>query len=367
MPTPLSLWKRLANWRLAERGAALWRRLLAKTRGRQFRQRCKLIAFPLSLGLACCLTQQVLRAGLRRSLTGTVGLCNRVVSGKINAEVLILGSSRAFVHFDPAIIERHTGKSAFNLACDGTRPDFQLAFLQTYLRHNRRPEYLALAVDVTSFQGAGGIPNSGLYVAFLDQPEIFAALRREGKRWLLARYFPLIAIAQDRGIATFYGLKRERAAIEAVRGLLGWHRPEFLREGYLPVDLEWREDFEQFKKQNPNGARVQIGSTGIANMRKILELCGRLQIRVILVYPPEYQESQAFCVNRREVFQKFESLAREFQVPFWDYSAHPLCADRTFFYNSQHLNVRGATRFSEDFARRLEDVVRQPGQAWPPP
>ena len=252
------------------------------------------------------------------------------------------------------------------LAATAPVRNFQLAFLKTYLRHNQPPEYLVFALGITEFQ-AEGIPNSGLYVAFLDQPEIYAALYRQDRRWLLAKHFPLVAIAQDRGFRSFYHLEREPATIEAIRGLLGLPRPEFLQAGYQPVELEWRQDFEQFKKQNPNGGRVAIGSTGIASLRSIIELCVGRQIKVILVYPPEYQESQSFCVNRGDVFRVFEELAREFQVPFWDYSDHPLCQKREFFYNSQHLNAKGATLFSEALARRLEDAIQQPAQVWPRP
>jgi hypothetical protein len=367
MPSLMSLWSRLTRGGFCERGAVLYRRLRVKARGKVFQERCRLIGFPLSLCLGFFLAQHFLLLGLRRSTTGPVGLCNRVVDGRVNADVLILGSSRAYVHFDPAIVERWTGKSCFNIARDGTKPDFQLAFLQTYLRHNRRPEHLVLALDLTSLQGVGGIPNSGLYIAFLNQPEVFAALYQQDHRWLLAKYFPLVAIVQDRGCLSFYHQERERATIEAVRGLLGWHRPEFLRAGYLPVDLEWRKDFDQFKSQNPDGAKVSIDSNAVAKLRSILELCRRLEVKVVLVYPPEYQESQSFCLNRREVFRVFEQLASEFQVPFWDYSNHPLCQKREYFYNSQHLNAKGAALFSEDFAQRFGEAIRPPAQSSPRP
>ena len=359
----MSLWSRLTRGGWYERGAALCRRVRTKAREKRFLEWCKLIGFPLLLCLCCFLIQQVLVLGLRQSTTGPVGLCNRVVKGQVNAEVLVVGSSRAYVHFDPAIIERWTGKTCFNIARDGTKPDFQLAFLQMYLRHNRRPEHLVLALDVTSLQPSRGLADPGLYLAFFDQPEIRAALQRQGRRWLLYTHFPFVALAQDPGHVNFYHRVRERATIEALRGLVGRPRPEFLQAGFLPHHLEWRPDLELFKKDNPNGVTMAIDSRAIASLRSMLELCRRLQINVLLVYPPEEQEGQSFCVNRREVFQVFEQLAREFQIPFWDYSNHPLCQQRQYFYNSQHLNAKGATLFSEDFAQRFANSIREPAQA----
>jgi hypothetical protein len=80
-------------------------------------------------------------------------------------------------------------------------------------------------------------------------------------------------------------------------------------------------------------------------------------------YLPEEQEGQSLCVNRREVFRVFKQLATEFQVPFWDYSNHPLCQQRQYFYNSQHLNAKGAKLFSKDFAHRFADFIQEPVQS----
>ena len=37
------------------------------------------------------------------------------------------------------------------------------------------------------------------------------------------------------------------------------------------------------------------------------------------------------------------------------------------FYYSQNLNARGAALFSEEFAKRLEGITRQPAQVLPRP
>jgi hypothetical protein len=74
---------------------------------------------------------------------------------------------------------------------------------------------------------------------------------------------------------------------------------------------------------------------------------------VILVHSPEYIETDNFYLNRNDMLQRFKDMARGFGVPLWDYSEDPMCGNRAFFYNSQHLNHTGAGVFSKSIAQRL--------------
>src|ERR1700675_1996172 len=69
----------------------------------------------------------MITAGLRHVKTGQYGVSNRMMLGKINAKVIITGSSRALSHFDPRIIEAQTGLTAFNLGRNGAQADMELA------------------------------------------------------------------------------------------------------------------------------------------------------------------------------------------------------------------------------------------------
>ena len=94
--------------------------------------------FVLLIGVLFLLDAAI-NTGLRRLTTGPYGVTNRIVQGRVNAEILISGSSRAARHYDPRVIEAVTGRSAFNIGVNGARIDLQLALLKTYLNHNTKP------------------------------------------------------------------------------------------------------------------------------------------------------------------------------------------------------------------------------------
>jgi hypothetical protein len=87
---------------------------------------------------------------------------------------------------------------------------------------------------------------------------------------------------------------------------------------------------------------------------------------VALVYSPEYAPAQALTTNRAEVFALFGELSRRYGARLIDYSESGLSADQNNFYNSQHLNADGATKFTRDLSAKLvrERIVSSaPGTA----
>ena len=56
--------------------------------------------------------------------------------------------------------------------------------------------------------------------------------------------------------------------------------------------------------------------------------------------------TQAFFHARERTVRAFAGIARQYGVSYWDYSADPICGEKAYFYNSQHLNHKGAAAFS---------------------
>jgi hypothetical protein len=287
----------------------------------------------------------VINNGIRRVKTSDFGSFNRVMSGRVNAQIVISGSSRALAHYDPAIIERITGKTAYNLGLNGSHTDMQLALLKAYLRHNAKPDIVVQNLDTHSLEATGSdLYNPGLYIAYLQEDDLYRALGKINSDVWKWKWIPL------------YGYAVEDMNLTWVKGLQGFFginpREEFF-QGYNPRKRKWTGDFDRLRGMYPQGVRKEMNAEGEAALRDLIELCRERGIKVVLVYSPEYYEMQALTLNRREIFAKFEDIARKYQVPFWDYSKSPLAYEQRFFNNSQHMNVDGATEFSENLAPRI--------------
>ena len=310
-----------------------------------WRGAARLTLFCSLVAMMALLLNAVVDRGLRRITTSTFGVFNQIVGGKINADILISGSSRALAHYDPRVIEARTGLSTFNIGLNGSQTDMQLARLKTYLQHNRKPRLVIYNLDVFSLQIThDGVYDSGQYIPYLREPEIYSALVGINPEIWKARLIPL------------YGYAVEDPRLNWLRGLaafLGWMPVEDHFRGFKPGHGSWTEDFDRFKSRHPQGVRIEVEQAGINQLQELIRLCKGNGVPLLLVYSPEYIEMQRLTSNRTQVFEWFYALRDRFDVDLWDYSGSSISAGRYNFYNSQHLNAEGARAFSENLAATL--------------
>lgn len=305
----------------------------------------RIVCFYCLIGVLAFILNSAINSGIRKLTTSSFGVWNSVVDGKINADILISGSSRAMSHYDSRILQKETGKSVYNIGLNGSQTDMQLARFKTYLAHNKKPSLLIFNLDLFSFQiSHDGVYDPGQYLPYLQEREIYDALARINPDIWKARYIPLYGYAVE---------DLRFGWITGIMGLFGWTAEEDHFQGYKPKDSAWTEDFERFKKANPQGVKFELEPEGISQMEQLLQLCRDQGIPVLLIYSPEYKEMQAITNNRPKVFARFDDLSRKYKVPLWDYSASPISAIKENFYNSQHLNTKGATQFSQDLAGKI--------------
>lgn len=314
----------------------------------------KILGFFALCGLVAVGLDWAIDHGFKRITTSNYGVMNRVVAGTINAEVVISGSSRALAHYDPAIIERVAGASAFNLGQDGSHAEEQLAVLRAYFRHNTRPKLVVQNLDMHSLTATAVIPDPTQYLPYLAEPELYGTLVRMNPEVWKWRYIPLYGYAvEDMG----------RNWVRGILALVGIQPYEDRRNGFGPTDASWNTDFERFKRRNPEGVSFPIDPAGIRALEEIITVCQSNGVGIVLVYSPQYQEMLELVDNRTEVFARFHEIADRFQVPLWDYSQSEICGRKEFFYNSQHLNLHGSEVFTTELANRLGPellVRRQP-------
>jgi len=301
---------------------------------------------------------EIIGIGLRRLTTTHYGSWNAVMQGKVNADIVISGSSRAAYHYDPRIIEGVTGHSAFNLGRNGSQTDVQLAVLNAYLEHNRRPLLVIHNLDAFSFVPTSEIYDPALYVPYLNDPELYSSLTAIDPGLKKSRYIPLYGyVVEDMNFSWMLG----------VRSLLGVPPSERSFGGFTPQNRTWTDDFESYRKMHPDGVSFPVEHSGVDDFTQLIRTCEKNHIHLIFVYSPEYSEMQEMTTNRREIFAEFQKLSTTYQVPLWDFSSWKYDANRAYFYNSQHLNATGAELFSNDLAVRLSIWFAHQQQGTPEP
>lgn len=308
----------------------------------------RLIAFLAILAGLIFLMQFLIDHGLRSIRTSGYGVSNRIMSGKVNADIVISGSSRALTHYDTRIISKVTGLSTFNIGRNGSQTDMQLAFLKAYLVHNEVPRVVIHNLDLFSFVMSKEIYDPGQYLPYINEAPLYQEISNIYKDAWKWRYIPIYGyVVQDMRLNWMRGLA----------ALVGVQPSEDQFNGFLPRYSEWTGDFEEFRRQNPDGVKFEIQEKGVEVLSELARICRERGVLLVFSYSPVYWEMRQLERNREEIFERFREIGERYGSLLWDYSSSALCLNRNNFYNSQHLNANGAELFSEEIAHRLRKYL----------
>jgi hypothetical protein len=306
----------------------------------------RLLLFLLTFAVLATLTDKVTSHGLQQARTAEFGTWSDLYHGRINADLVVVGSSRAMVHVSPAILSEELNVSVYNLGHNGQHFPLQRVRFEEYRKFNKAPMWLIQTVDVTSLHDRETAFQYEQFLPWFHRADLIAAVSHyqgfeEPDRWLpMYRY-------RGRGELVKTGIGHA----------LGWGNLTSERDrGYVGRDSEWDGSFEEFAKKNNDGYQSEIDKTIEDSMDEFVNQQTGDGIRYVMVFTPEYEPAQKLCRNRSDVVDRLKRIAKRNGADFIDYSDDPICKDQSLFYNSQHLNRTGAEQFSADLAKLLKEL-----------
>jgi len=269
---------------------------------------------------------------------------NDVYEGSINADILIQGSSRAWRMVDPEIIDSATNLNSYNLGMDGYQIPMQIARYDIYKRHNKKPKIVIHIVDHFSLTRRSDLFNRDQFLPYLNDTILTNELNNyTGFGWgdYNLPYYRYIGSQECAlaGLMEFFNIKNFAST---------------RYKGFQSQMKEWENDFDIEQSENPKGKRIDVSSEVCAIFENYLYELNQDKIMTYIVYAPEYRPFQEFIINRDSISNIYSSLASAYNCQYIDYSNHPLCFSKEYFYNPTHLNKIGAQIFSTELAKRIK-------------
>jgi len=292
--------------------------------------------------------QHLVDTGLKRSRHFFYSEWNDIFNGSINADLIISGTSRAWVQISPRILDSSLHINTYNIGMDGSPFSMQFDRFRIYLQHNKKPRYVLQEVGYTStLVKFNELPNPQQFLPYLSDSSIWRITQGSNMPFSLTdRYFPLYKYNNEfplvkEGLLSYFGkgVKSEKY------------------KGYQGRDKTWDSSFYYFKLSNPQGKVFAVNPDAVALFRQYLDFCKANDIKVVMVYPPAYFESLNYVVNKDEILDVYNKLSAEYNVPFLNYIDDSLNYSRANFYNSLHLNRAGSEIFSHKLAEQLKQYV----------
>ena len=301
-----------------------------------------LLPLPVLYGL-----QLIVDSGLKKSNHLLYAEWNDIYNGEINADLIVMGSSRAELQISPTILDRNLKLETYNLGISAWTFPMQYARFKIYLKHNAKPRYIVHSLDLQMFSRREDLFNYQQFLPYLNDDDIKSAAKGyKGEFGPAQYYFPMFKYNGNLDLAAagfleFFNIAESRRVSV---------------KGYREQDLKWDGSFETFKKKFPGGYTHAFDEKVVGEFDEYLKYCHENDIKVILVFSPEYIELHPLITNRKEIMSVFEGFSKKYDVPYLDYSNHPIALNKTYFYNSEHLTKEGAELFSEVLAQDLKNL-----------
>lgn len=311
----------------------------------RFLKKC-LIFFGFLVAMAY-LCDWIITRALRRSHVGEFGIWTDIFSGNLQADVAIYGSSRAWVHINPQIIEDSLQCKAYNFGIDGHN------FLMQYMRHRLyfqyntyRPKIIVLSMEMSSLGKRQDLFGYEQFLPYLNEPLIWNACQQYNHPLTEAdRYLPM----------TRYFGEQETLGI-ALRRLMGREQADRIK-GFQGQEIYGEEEYNHRKTKYRNWYEQAIDVLTMDDLEQFLKDMQGMGIRVAMVFSPEQLEDHQ-VLNRAEMMAVFDELAKKNGAKLYDLAGDTAFADRSWFYDPLHLNAKGAEKFTKE---RVLPILRAEG------
>lgn len=309
-----------------------------------------------SLILICILSSMdyIINIGVINSQKQQTGKINLICNKKIQPQIAIFGSSVAEVGISPQILSQETGLTAYNFGIDGT-PFYQYrGLIEQFTEINQQTKYIILSEAYFSLKRATQISSIERYLAHINKPFIYQPLF-EIQPYLTwkCRHIPFykyIAVNHGYYLNAINGLKNRICSNNIIDTTYGQSK----------VYRDWESDQDE-QLRNTKPFEISIDSIVTIEYEKTLLCLNQKGYKVIIALSPVYAEMTKKMTNM-DLFRKaFKNIAARTNSHFIDFTESEICNQKTYFYNSNHLNVKGSIVFSEMLADTICKTFLLPG------
>ena len=258
-----------------------------------------------------------------------------LMHGKIDANAVIMGNSRAWVQIDPVILDSILGWNTYNLGLDASPINRQVKKYNLFSVYNKRPQLIIQNIDFSSLGYSVGYEREQFFPYFWEKPmrdELFPS--EPFSIW--EEYVPMYRYYHNFTLGILYCVLTNTS--------------NSLSKGYQGQEKQW--DGTGYK--NVKTIKFASNDTTLMIFDKYLAARKAEGVKVIFVYSPLYIGATKKIENLQEMRNTYQQYADKYEIPVLDYTYMNICYDTAYFFNAMHLNKTGAEIFSDTLANDIK-------------
>lgn len=262
--------------------------------------------------------------------------------GKDDAyDIVINGSSRGMVQYDPRILDSALNTKSFNLSINGSHINRHIFKYKIFRKTHPKPKLIIQNFESYTMSITMGYDTWQFYPYWNDR--YFVGLADEWEHFSPQdKYLPMIRWFND---------------TENMKKLMFRHGviEETVIKGYVPQDKGY--DGALLAEKMETGMTYNRDTTAIRIFCEYVEQVRAEGTEIVFVHAPIYKDVYEKVVDDPEgMFFQYDSIAQLYNITILDYTHMPICSDTTYFYNATHMNRKGAEIFTRQLAHDIDSL-----------
>lgn len=303
-----------------------------------------IVVFIVIILLLAIVADLMVSKGLTLTERGHFYTMNTLMNKKLDADVIILGNSRAVGSYNPYIIDSILGVNSQNLGVSAQ--PFGVSFLrwQLYNRNNKKPKLVIVNIDFRELRIVSNGFEKEQYYPYMTDSLVKPYLDLYGFSWA-EKHIPMYRYKGD--------YKLIALGIGELLHIYHDKKGNYYK-GYSNVNTEW--DGVNLKSiLNKGRIRGQCDPKAVVLLERFLQETGDGEIPVIFVYAPLYKQLKD-NLEEKSTRNAYQELAQRYKIPILDFSEMIFSSDTNYFMNGHHVNKKGANIFSTKLAQSIDSL-----------
>lgn len=277
----------------------------------------------------------------------------RILNGKINSDIIINGSSRGFVGYNPEIIGNKLGLNSFNISFNAGAYNLQECKFDIYLNKNKKPGIVIQNIDLAHFVKSVQLPDEEQFYPVIYDENINSLTTKFHNRFRLLKIIPLLKYNQkikmlEGGIIANFSnhLSKNTKTIK----------------GYCPQQREFKKDNQNLKRNSSLASKAK-------NKHEIMLLHDMVKFynsrldkdaKIIFVWMPEYKLrlTKGFDLKRQSIIDELNLIQKNNKnFLFINMAYDEMSNHKEYYYDTFHLNEAGSNLFSIKLAMKINESL----------
>ena len=263
------------------------------------------------------------------------GLKIREMINHVDADVLLMGTSRCNRHYVPNIISDSIGMSVYNGGIDASDNIYAHYTLLNLILKRYKPKVICLEVSTSDFTN----PQDPFSTVSFFAPYFGTSEQSDSIFHLAKLYWPY---------KLFHLYRFNAKATSNIAGL--FITPQDVgKDGYVPSSQPThfinREPIETEKPSRTDEQKKEF-------LQHFINICKNENIILVFTISPSY------CVVKQKYYQELRNIAKTNNIPLLDYHTKGLFLNHPeYFEDGVHLWDKGARLYSTVFAHDLKEIL----------